>query len=124
MAANERLRRPAVFPTSLDVLRKECGGLGEDAVARLNRSFWDRFDETDWSGRTIFAAYMIEDDYDGDAYPRLLSHVRGSGARVIGKGLHGRHNDDTAGVVAWFKAQYLRVLREYGRGGDADAEPR
>lgn len=124
VAANERLRRPAVFPTSLDVLRKECGGLGEDAVARLNRSFWDRFDKTDWSGRTIFAAYMIEDDYDGDAYPRLLSHVRGSGARVIGKGLHGRHNDDTAGVVAWFKAQYLRVLREYGRGGDADAEPR
>lgn len=120
VAANERLKRPAVFPTSLDVLWKECGSLDGDAVARLNRRFWDRFDETDWSGRTIFAAYMIEDDYDEDAYPRLLSHVRGAGARVVGKGLHGRHNDDTAGVVAWFKAQYRRVLREYGRGGGPD----
>ncbi len=119
MARNERLLRPGVFPTSLDVLWKACGGLDDEAVERLDRRFWDRFDRTDWSGRTIHAAYMIEDDYDHDAYQRLLSHVRGTGARVVGKGIHGRHNDDTAGIVAWFVGQHQRVLRQgYGRGRD------
>lgn len=116
VARSERLLRPGIFPTSLDVLWKECGSLDGAAVDRLNRRFWDRFDATDWSGRTIYAAYMIEDDYDRDAYQRLLSHVQGTGAKVIGKGLHGRHNDDTSGVVSWFVSQIWRVLREYGRG--------
>ncbi len=116
VARNERLLRPGIFPTSLDVLWKECGSLDGAAVDRLNHRFWDRFDATDWSGRTIYAAYMIEDDYDRDAYQRLLSHVQGTGAKVIGKGLHGRHNDDTSGVVSWFVSQIWRVLREYGRG--------
>jgi accessory secretory protein Asp2 len=125
VAKNERLQRPGVFPTSLDLLWKECGSLGESAVDRLNSRFWDRFDQTDWSGRTIYAAYMIEDDYDHDAYQQLLSHVSGNGAKVIGKGLHGRHNDDTRGIVGWFVAQYRRVLcQEYGRGRGRDAGAR
>ncbi|MDY2625021.1 MAG: accessory Sec system protein Asp2 [Coriobacteriales bacterium] len=116
MAQNERLSRPGVFPTSLDVLWKTCGSLGQSSVQKLNDRFWDRFDRTDWSGRTIYAAYMIEDDYDQDAYQRLLSHITGTGAKVAGKGLHGRHNDDTPGIVNWFLGQYRRVLRDdYGR---------
>lgn len=62
------------------------------------------------------AAYMIEDDYDMTAYQQLLSRVKGKGARVIGRGLHGRHNDDTSGIVGWFLRQYNRILRdEYDR---------
>ncbi|MEE8717173.1 MAG: accessory Sec system protein Asp2 [Coriobacteriales bacterium] len=125
MAKNERLQRPGVFPTSLDVLWKACGSLSDASVDRLNHRFWDRFDETDWSGRTIYAAYMIEDDYDQDAYQRLLSHVSGTGAKVIGKGLHGRHNDDTRGIVSWFIGQYWRVLRgRYGRNQGRDGRAR
>ena len=117
MAALERLERPGVFPTSLDLLWKTCGSLGGEAVERLDERFWRLFDGTDWSGRAIWAAYMIEDDYDGTAYPRLLEHVKGKGAKVVGKGLHGRHNDDTRGIVSWFLGQYARVLRDgYGRG--------
>lgn len=117
MAENERLVRPGVFPTSLDVLWKACGSLSQDAIARLNERFWNLFDDADWAGRSVYAAYMIEDDYDGDAYQRLLSHVKGTGAKVVGKGLHGRHNDDTRGIVSWFVGQLRRVLHErYGRG--------
>lgn len=117
MAALERLERPGVFPTSLDLLWKTCGSLGGEAVERLDERFWRLFDGTDWSDRAIWAAYMIEDDYDGTAYPRLLEHVKGKGAKVVGKGLHGRHNDDTRGIVSWFLGQYARVLRDgYGRG--------
>lgn len=118
VAENERLRRPGGFPTSLDVLEKECGSLDAAAQERLNRRFWDRFDEADWAGRSIYAAYMIEDDYDGQAYPDLLRSMRGRGAKVVGKGLHGRHNDDTHGIVVWFKDQLGRVLAQYSEDSD------
>lgn len=124
VAANERLSRPGGFPTSLDMLLKECGSLDDAAVAELNRKFWDRFGGADWSGRSIYAAYMIEDDYDGDAYRNLLEAVRGNGAKVVGKGLHGRHNDDTHGIVLWFIGQMRRVLKEYGRDQDTDGTTR
>ena len=55
---------------------------------------------------------MYEDDYDDTAYDRLLSELHSSGVQVYGKGLHGRHNDNSAGIGAWFKSQYERVLRE------------
>ncbi|MGI6556264.1 MAG: accessory Sec system protein Asp2 [Pseudoramibacter sp.] len=123
MAVAERLDRPGGFPTSLDVLWKQYGSLDPDAVDRMNQRFWTKFDQTDWSGRTFCAAYMIEDDYDADAYAQLISHVRGRGAKVIGKGLHGRHNDDTSGVVNWFLRQYRRVLQDgFGRKQDDNGE--
>jgi accessory secretory protein Asp2 len=116
VAENERLVRPGLFATSLDVLWKSEGSLSQEAVKALNARFWDQFEKTDWSGRTIYAAYMIEDDYDQDAYQKLLAHMKGSQAKMIGKGLHGRHNDDTHGIVSWFIWQYHRVLREeFGR---------
>ena len=116
MAEAERLERQGGFPTSLDVLWKQYRSLEHLAAEELNRRFWDRFDRTDWSESTLIAAYMIEDDYDADAYQQLLSHISSSGVRVIGKGIHGRHNDDTSGIVSWFVRQYHRVLHNrYGR---------
>ena len=35
-----------------------------------------------------------------------------SGVKVYGKGVHGRHNDDTGAIVGWFKSQFDKVLRE------------
>lgn len=123
MAEAERIDRPGGFPTSLDVLWKQYRSLDRNAAERMNRRFWTKFDRTDWSNRTFCAAYMIEDDYDADAYAQLISHVKGRGAKVIGKGLHGRHNDNTSGIVNWFLRQYVRVLRDgYGRKREADGE--
>ena len=116
VAANEKHLRPGGFPTSLDILRFQCGGSGEECVQRLNEKFWNKFEKTDWGSSKFVAAYMIEDDYDADAYLSMLSHLQSDGVQAYGKGIHGRHNDDTTGIINWFLNQYKKILREdFGR---------
>ena len=55
---------------------------------------------------------MAEDDYDPDAYQTLLSHLCSGGVQVYGKGIHGRHNDNTMGVIHWFLGQFGKILKE------------
>ncbi|MGN0426660.1 MAG: accessory Sec system protein Asp2 [Agathobacter sp.] len=110
VAANERLDRPGGFPTSLDVLMCHGGGTDEQAVARLNSKFWEKFDGADWSKTKFIISYMIEDDYDMTAYNKLISHLNSDGVQVFGKGIHGRHNDDTNAIVKWFSSQYQNLL--------------
>jgi accessory secretory protein Asp2 len=112
VASNERLFRPGGFPTSLDLLMYNRGSMDNDAVGQLNERFWSRFDAADWSMTKFIISYMIEDDYDPNAYQNLLEHLSSSGVQVYGKGLHGRHNDDTGGIVGWFTSQYENVLKE------------
>lgn len=110
IAANGKLLRPGAFATSLDILRFLCGRTDSEAVEELNRRFWDKFDRTEWERTKIIAAYMLEDDYDGTAYRELVSHVRQEGVELYGKGLHGRHNDNSAGIVNWFVDQLKQIL--------------
>lgn len=122
MANNERISRPGGFPTSLDVLVKNYGDMSEKSIDALNHRFWDLFDQTDWSQTKFIVSYMLEDDYDMTAYDRLISHIDDIGVEIIGKGVHGRHNDDTYSIVAWFKNQYDGILKsDFGRG-DLDEE--
>lgn len=122
IAGNERISRPGGFPTSLDVLVKNCGDMSEKSIDALNHRFWDLFDHTDWSQTKFIVSYMLEDDYDMTAYDRLISHIDDIGVEIIGKGVHGRHNDDTYSIVAWFKNQYDGILKsDFGRG-DLDEE--
>lgn len=117
VAANERLRRPKGFPASLDVLNYLSGDTDETAVRRLNRRFWDRFDAADWGRSKFIVSYMIEDDFEADAYGDLISHLHSSGVQVYGKGIHGRHNDNTRAIVNWFSSQFEKILFEdFGRG--------
>ena len=117
IARNERISRPGGFPTSLDVLSKNCGDMSEQSMDVLNHRFWDLFDQTDWSQTKFIISYMLEDDYDMTAYNRLISHIDDVGVEVIGKGIHGRHNDDTYSIVAWFKNQYDDILKsDFNRG--------
>jgi len=116
VAANEKHLRPGGFPTSLDILRFQCGGSGEECVEKLNEKFWNKFEKTDWGSSKFVVAYMIEDDYDADAYATMLSRLRSDGVQAYGKGIHGRHNDDTTGIINWFLNQYRKILREdFGR---------
>jgi accessory secretory protein Asp2 len=120
VAANERLLRPGGFPTSLDVLMNLYGDTDEKAIQALNDRFWNRFDKANWRWTKFVVSYMIEDDYDMDAYEMLLSHLQTAGVQVYGKGIHGRHNDNTHGIVSWFVSQYKRVIREdFERGEEA-----
>lgn len=112
VAENERLKCPEGSHSWLDVLHKACGSLESEAARQLDDRFWDRFDRTDWSKTRFAVAYMIEDDLDGDAYENLKSHLSGGDAWIYGKGLHGRHNDDTYGIVSWFENQYQEIIRK------------
>lgn len=119
VAANEKHLRPGGFPTSLDVLHFQCGGMDAEDIKRLNDKFWNKFDKADWKHSKFAVAYMIEDDYDADAYDTLLSHLSSGGVQVYGKGLHGRHNDNSPGINGWFIGQYRKILQEdFGRRMD------
>lgn len=120
MANNERISRPGGFPTSLDVLSKNYGDMSEKSIDSLNHRFWDLFDQTDWSQTKFIVSYMLEDDYDMTAYNRLISHIDDIGVEIIGKGVHGRHNDDTYSIVAWFKNQYDDILKSDFNRGEPD----
>lgn len=116
VAASEKRMRPGGFPTSLDVLMRLCGDTDETAVERLNARFWNKFDGADWSRTKFIVSYMIEDDYDADAYASLIEHLQSGGAELYGKGIHGRHNDNTGAIVNWFADQFNKILREdFGR---------
>ena len=116
IAFNERLNRPKGFPTSLDLLRHYSGGMSEENVRQLNDRIWNKVNKSDFSHTKFIVSYMFEDDYDSTAYDKLLSSLNSAGVQVYGKGLHGRHNDNSAGIGAWFKGQYERVLKEdFGR---------
>lgn len=112
IAANERLLRPGGFPTSLDVLKYLCGDTAEEDRKRLNDRFWEKFDQADWTESKFVISYMIEDDYDANAYQMLISHLHSEGVQVYGKGIHGKHNDNTSAIVNWFLGQYDKVLLE------------
>lgn len=116
VAANEQRFRPGGFPTSLDMLHYLCGSTSREAIDKLNDKFWKRFDKADWSRTKFVVSYMIEDDYDSTAYQKILEHIGSEGAEVYGMGYHGRHNDNTGGIVSWFVSQYRKLLREdFGR---------
>lgn len=116
VAVNERINRPGGFATSLDVLNYISGGLDKEASIKLNEKFWSKFDKSDWGNSKFVVSYMIEDDYDSDAYKNLISHLHSDGVQVYGKGIHGRHNDDTGAIVRWFSSQFKKILSEdFGR---------
>lgn len=109
---NEKRLRPGGFPTSLDILRYLSGDTTVDSVKALNKRFWNKFDAADWGKSKFIVSYMLEDDYDTDAYDTLISHLWSSGVQVYGKGIQGRHNDDTPAIVNWFSSQFEKILRE------------
>ena len=112
VAKNERIVRAGGFATSLDILMKNYNSLGDDAIVAFNNRLWERFDAADWSGTKFMISYLYEDDYDPDGYQNILAHLKSTGVEVYGKGAHGRHTDNSATVMAWFKSQYRKLLEE------------
>ena len=98
---------------------EHCSGSEEENIEKLNEKFWEKFEKTNWSHSKFAVAYMLEDDYDTDAYTTMLSRLQSDGVQAYGKGIHGRHNDDTTGIINWFLNQYKKILREdFGRRMD------
>lgn len=117
VAGNERILRPGGYPQSLDLLYYLYGEVSERSAQWLNERLWNRFDTVDFGKTTFIVSYMREDDYDPDAYTQLLSHLTSEGVEIYGRGLQGRHNDNTTGIRQWFYDQYRKVLKnDFNRG--------
>lgn len=116
IAANEKRIRPGGFPTSLDMLGTLTGAAVPKNVPALNQKVWDRIDSADWRRVKIAVAYMQQDDYDTTAYEDFLRHLETKDVRIYGKGILGRHNDNTNAVIEWLLSRYRSMLRsDYGR---------
>lgn len=112
IARNEKRIRPGGFPTSLDILRVFGGENSEAGAEKLNERFWKKLEKADWSRTKLILSYMLEDDYDPKAYDELLTSLSVKNSHIYGRGLHGRHNDNTRGIVQWFSSQFRKILRE------------
>ena len=112
VATLEKRKRPGKFPESLDVLMHLEQDTRETACLDLNERMWKRFRETDFLRTKIIVGYMIEDDFDGTAYDKILSNLKSDVAQVYGKGFHGRHKDNPQAVVIWLMEQHRRMLNE------------
>lgn len=112
VAENERINRPGVFPTSLDLLMKNYGSLSKEDAKKFDGRLWEKFDTADWSQTKFIISYLYEDDYDGDGYQNILKHLRSKGVEVYGKGTHGHHMENHETVMAWFRSQFDNLLEE------------
>lgn len=120
VASNEQLVRPGGFPTSLDILYSLTGSLTEDSILKLNKRFWDTFRINNFDSTKFIISYMINDDYDDSAYYDILEYLSDKNSLIIGKGLIGRHNDNSSGIIEWFLKQYEQLLREDFKRGRKD----
>ena len=117
---NGRLIRPKEFSTSFDLVGALMSKFSNQELPKLHARFWERFSQNNFEKTQFVLAHMLNDDYDDRAYNDLLEALSGTSARVIGKGIPGRHNDDTSGVVQWFRGQYQRLIDEGFEKGEND----
>lgn len=110
IAMNEKYVRPMGYASSLDILRCVGGDMDEDTAKLVNDQFWNKFDGADWGKSKFIVAYMIEDDFEGNVYTSMISHLRSCGVQVYGKGFHGRHSDGGEAIVHWFSIQLTKML--------------
>lgn len=126
VALNERIKRSDTFATSLDTLLMNTGGVTVEKAVDFDTKLFAKFQTGNYQ-QTMFAlAYMKQDDYDDKIFNHVYTFLKKEFplAKVLHKGLIGRHNDNTQGIVRWFVKQYYNILetqfhREYlNKGGE------
>ncbi|MDC6327257.1 accessory Sec system protein Asp2 [Staphylococcus auricularis] len=116
VADNMKLLRPEDFGTANDLLVANEGGMTEEHIHHLDRKFWDMIETADVQQTTFAIAYMQHDDYDPRAFPELLPILSAQHAKVMSRGVPGRHNDDTPTITSWFVNFYHLILEsQFGR---------
>lgn len=109
IARNVPLHRPEAFETSLDLVNKFIDQ-EEERYEKLNNKIVPYLEKAKFpEDSTIAIAYMMQDDYDSQAYFDLLNYLSEKEINIISKGLVGRHNDNSPGINQWFFAQLKRL---------------
>lgn len=117
IAKNEKILRPGGFPTSLDILNFLINGKHSEQIEQLNKYFWKKFNQADFSNTRLAISYMLNDDYDPSAYQDILSVLKNKKVSLISKGIPGRHNDNSKAINDWFIRQFKNILSiDFQRG--------
>ncbi len=112
VALNERIKRSDTFATSVDTLMMNMGEVSISKALEFDERLLTRFKTGDYS-QTMFAfAYMKQDDYDDKVFSEAYTFLKQAFplTKVLHKGLIGRHNDNTPGIVRWFVKQYYNIM--------------
>ncbi|WP_414052148.1 accessory Sec system protein Asp2 [Macrococcus animalis] len=116
IADNMKLLRPNDFGTANDILLSLTGGTSTKNIQQLNDKFWNKFSTADLRNTTFGLSYMMHDDYDLNAFPEILDVLTQQQAKIISRGISGRHNDDSTTINNWF-VHFLNLMLEtkFGR---------
>ena len=82
----------------------------------MNNKFWNKLKENSFEKTTFAISYMENDDYDANAFEALLPILNKNNAKVISRGIPGRHNDDSPTITNWFVNFYKIILENEFRG--------
>ncbi|OLS10145.1 accessory Sec system protein Asp2 [Lacticaseibacillus casei] len=118
IAENGRVRRSADFATAFDMLMMFNGSATHESAEKINQRIWRTISGGKFDHTFFAIAHMLDDDYEHHAFDEIVKWLnrRQQHNRVLHIGLHGRHNDNTNEVNAWFLRQYHMILtQEFGR---------
>lgn len=110
LAVNSRIFSPYDWDLAMDTLIHLTGVLTKESATAFDEAFWEKFESADFSETTFIIAHMLQDT--DLPFKRIFDHLKENypSAKVLHKGLEGRHNDDTAGVTSWFYKQFQQLL--------------
>ena len=110
LAVHSRIFSPYDWDLAMDTLIHLTGTLTKKSATTLDEAFWKKFESADFSETTFIIAHMLQDT--DRPFKRIFNHLKQNypSAKVLHKGLEGRHNDDTPGVTSWFYKQYQQLL--------------
>ncbi|USS87765.1 accessory Sec system protein Asp2 [Fructilactobacillus hinvesii] len=117
IAQNGRVKRPNDFRTSEDMQLYYESDLSDAASHKLDQRYWKNLEQGHLSNTTLAIAYMLQDDYNKDAYQGIRDRFieLNPTGKLLAKGFEGRHNDQTGPIVDWFQRQYWYLLTQFDR---------
>lgn len=112
LALNSRLYSPYEWDLAMDTIIHEKGELNEISARKMDQDFWDLFLSADFSKTTFAIAHMLQDT--DRPFDKIFNYLKENypTAKVLHKGLEGRHNDDTSGITKWFFKHFQDLLRD------------
>ncbi|CAM3175328.1 accessory Sec system protein Asp2 [Lactococcus hircilactis] len=123
LAVNSRIFSPYDWDLAMDTIIHLTGELTHDSAKTLDDDFWRNFEAADFSDTTFIIAHMLHDT--DRPFKRIFNYLKKTypTAKILHKGLEGRHNDNTPGVTSWFYNQYQQFLiSDYNRKLKVDEE--
>lgn len=110
LAVHSRIFAPYGWDLAMDTIINLTGELTKESAEALDRAFWKKFESADFSDTTFIIAHMLHDT--DKPFKRIFNHLKKNypSAKVLHKGLEGRHNDNTRGITGWFYKQYQQLL--------------